>query len=206
MRILKRKIALAKASKTNNKKACTSKTKQQTSFIVENLQTLTTSYITKETNTMRTPKRRNRSSNVILTPETSRATKNIVKNFGKAICTFSSSNLALPYLNCLIEKEGIEIQDFVNYVLNMKGKIDGLFHFRSLLLMGENDTEIVRKCKRIFKEMSEIFIKYFSVNWIFHSKVFHKTAHLKFRYKMLRRIQCPELFTYLNNSKRRTDS
>jgi len=65
------------------------------------------------------------------------------------------------------------------------------------LLPEKNENPMITKFKRLFQVISEIFIKYFSVNWIFDSKVQYKQAHLKFRFKILRRIQNPELFTYL---------
>jgi len=63
----------------------------------------------------------------------------------------------------------------------------------------QEDSKEVAAVKRGFAEVGEVFIKNFSVNWAFHSRVFHKEAHLKFRYKMLRRVRNPELFTYLKD-------
>jgi len=201
MRILKHKIALARASALKKNKAPSQDFDYEFDFGTET-SSIPLSPEIKQVLNEEKPKRRSRASNT-KTTSTSKATKNIVKNFGKAICSFASSDLAVPYLNGLVEKEGIKVQTFISYVLDMKNKIDGLFHFRSLLLLEVNDNEKTIKCKRVFKAISEIFIKYFSVNWIFHSRVFHKSAHLQFRYKMLRRIQCPELFTYLKSSKKK---
>jgi len=126
-----------------------------------------------------------------------RATKNIAKNFGRAICNFSLSSLATPYLIPLLEKEGKILEGFVAFINSIKGKIDGLLNFQSVIMPSDRDSEDVAIYKKVYKLIGEIFIKYFSVNWIFHSKVIHKAAHLKFRFKMLRRIKSPELFTYL---------
>jgi len=68
---------------------------------------------------------------------------------------------------------------------------------RKLLIEEEGDTQLDVVTKAVFKEVSIIFMKYFAVNWIFSGKLVHKTAHLKFRFKMLRRIKNPEYFTYL---------
>ena len=135
-----------------------------------------------------------------LNPEPSLAIKNIVKNFGRAICTFAASKLANPYLVNLAATEGIEIEDFIQYAKGMKEKIVGLNHFRSLLLHEINENPKTAAYKRIFRGISEVFIKYFSVNWIFDSKVQYKQAHLRFRFKILRRIQNPEKFTYLQTN------
>jgi len=143
-------------------------------------------------------RKRNRIPGTLYTPLSSLATKNIVKNYGRAICNFAASPLAVPYLLDLTAKENVRLEDFVKYVLSVKSSINGLSHFRSSLLDKKSDTREVTLYKKIFRGISEIFVKYFSVNWIFHSKVLHKMAHIKFRFKMLRRIQHPELFTYLN--------
>jgi len=129
--------------------------------------------------------------------ESYRATKNIVKNYGRAISAFALSNLAVPYLNNIVEKERISLQQFTEYIRQIKGSIDGLTHFRSTILIEQDDDHHIAAKKRVLMAISEVFIKYFSVNWIYNSRVFHKKAHLKFRFKMLRRIQHPELFTYL---------
>jgi len=126
-----------------------------------------------------------------------RATKNIVKNYGRAISSFALSNLALPYLDVILEREGLSIHRFTQYIRQIKGSIDGLSHFRSTILVGRSDGHQLAANKRAFMALSEVFIKYFSVNWIYNSRVLHKEAHLKFRFKMLRRIHRPDLFTYL---------
>jgi len=54
--------------------------------------------------------------------EPSRAIKNIVKNFGRAICNFAASGLARPYLNDLIKKEEVDIRDFIQYVRGIRKK------------------------------------------------------------------------------------
>jgi len=149
-------------------------------------------------------KKRERIPGFSFTSEASRATKNIVKNYGKAICTFAVSNAALPYLAQILEEQNLTLKDFTEYMNQMKDLIAGLHHFRSVLLIAENNSsELVAK-KKAFIALGEAFIKYFSVNWIYNSRVFHKEAHLKFRFKMLRRIQNPELFTYLKTSSKKS--
>jgi len=182
MRFLKNKIALAVAAL--KKKELEQKSKPASPFLSAK-------------------KKRERIPGFSLTPEASRATKNIVKNYGKAICTFAVSNAALHYLMGILEKEQVCLGDFTNYINQTKDSIDGLHHFRSILLISEKDNaELVAK-KKTFIAIAEIFIKYFSVNWIYNSRVQHKDAHLRFRFKMLRRIQNPELFTYLKSSNRK---
>jgi len=186
MRYLKNKIALAEAMRVQNQASITIQLRKYHAKPLQSPQARS-----------ETQKRR-RVPGVHFTPEASRAIKNIPKNYGKAICNFATSSLAVPYLSVPLENEGVLLEDFVSYVLQIKGKIHGLHHFRSVLLDNQRDSVNVIKYKRLFRIISEVFIKYFSVNWIFNSKIFHKEAHLKFRFKMLRRIQSPELFTYIS--------
>jgi len=149
------------------------------------------------------PQKRNRVAGKNSTPGSLLATKNIAKNYGKAICTFATSHVAVYYLEEIVKKEtAVTIPEFLDYVESTKNQIEGLHHFRSVLLVNESDDEKTTAFKNIFKFICEFFIKYFSVNWIFHSKIKHKEAHLKFRFRMLRRIQSPEQFTYLKDTKK----
>ncbi len=69
--------------------------------------------------------------------------------------------------------------------------------------MKENrDSREMKAFKPMFQYVCEVFLKYFCVNWVFHSKVEDKVKHLKYRGKILRRIQNPELFTYLEEFKK----
>lgn len=130
--------------------------------------------------------------------------KNIVKNYGKALCAFSASDIAIPYLESIVAKRGyqnlIEIPGFVGFIKGQKESVNSIESLRRLLVGNKNDAEEVLAYKIIFKELSTIFLKYFAVNWIFGGKLTHKNAHLKYRFKMLRRIQDPENFTYLKTS------
>jgi len=129
--------------------------------------------------------------------EDGKATKNIAQNFGRAICTFVASAVAEPYLIPLLEKERVTLAEFRNHMNQIKDSIKGLCHFREALLISDKDSFQVQAFKRLFCSIGEIFIKYFSVNWIFNGKMNYRKAYLKYRFKMLRRIQSPELFTYL---------
>ena len=192
MRFLKKKIALAQASLLHHNKQTLQHPPQDKSN-----QTLTD---------QASSKKRRRIPGVSFTPENVRSTKNIAKNFGRAICSFATSHLAIPYLLPLCEEHKVAPEEFVAYVNKIKGCIDGLHKFRSILMINKDDSKEVVTYKEMFKKVGEIFIKNYSVNWIFSGKVQHKEAHLKFRYKMLRRIRCPELFTYIKKNNRRERS
>ena len=126
--------------------------------------------------------------------------KNIVKNFGRAISSFCLSDIALPYLEPLMNHEDIKLPSFQKFISLGKENIDGIASFRTLLLVMEEDNKELRAYKQVLQKMSIVFIKCFSVNWIFSSRLKNKTAHLKSRFKMLRRVKDPEHFTYLKSS------
>jgi len=126
--------------------------------------------------------------------------KNLVKNYGKALCNFASSDIAVPYIKNIIEKNSyreVKMPVFARYIDGKRTQITNIESLRKLLIVEESDDNVMKAYKKIFQEVSIIFLKYFCVNWIFHSKVIQKNAHMKFRFKMLRRVQDPEHFTYL---------
>ncbi len=146
------------------------------------------------------------------TPKIYLQTKNIVTNFGKAIVTFAVSDIALPYLGPIIKKvdhegaEALGVQDFIRFIGNTKANISSIDGFRALILEEETDEKKTVLCKKAFRMIAEVFIKYFSVNWITHGRVTYKMMHLKFRYKMLRRIQNPSQFTYLKGYNKKKEN
>ncbi len=125
--------------------------------------------------------------------------KNVVKNYGKAMCSFAYSDLSEPYITPMIKKERITREGFNEWVQNNKERVDGIVRLRWLLLANPQDEPVVKSYKRVFQKISEIFLKYFCVNWIFSGKLTHRGTHLSLMHKMLRRVKNPELFTYLHN-------
>jgi len=126
--------------------------------------------------------------------------KNIVKNYGKALCAFAASDLSIPYLQDMKKEFSFEIHDFRSYIKDKKETINSIESLRRLLVESAGDSSEVKCYKKLFQKLSIIFLKFFAVNWIYHGKLTHKIAHLKFRFKMLRRIKNPEYFTYLKTS------
>jgi hypothetical protein len=127
------------------------------------------------------------------------STKNIVKNYGNAIIGFGITKVALPYIQDKAEEYGVNVAEFQKFMSTKKDSISGIDSLRSFLMESNKDTEQTRGFKAMFKHLAVVFIKYFSVNWIFNSKIKYKEAHLKFRNRMLRRIMDPEHFTYLKS-------
>jgi len=130
-----------------------------------------------------------------------KATKNIVKNYAKAITNFVLSPISLPYLDPILKEKLVTLDAFLEFIRVAKETIQGIDTFRYFLLIQENDSSEVRAFKEIFKYISITFIKYFSVNWIAHSRLKNKLVYLKYRFKILRRIVNPNSFTYLKRPK-----
>ena len=189
MRILKTKIAISRKLRKEKNRAA--KLKDQ-SPSVSNI----TSPVISPLNPQ--PKKRRRIPGCPVTTPTDRATKNIVKNYGKAICRFACSQVGEPYLEPIVKQFNVKLTDFIRFVSNAKENIESMSSFRNILLIHGEDDEQTSKLKKIFALISEVFIKYFSVNWIFGGRLTYKEIHLKFRFKLLRRIRNPESFTYLS--------
>jgi len=123
--------------------------------------------------------------------------KNIAKNFGRAICSFTVSSTSDDYLIPITEKEGVNLSLFREYIEQRKEEINGIEGFRRLLLVDPADPPDIQQYKRCFQKIAEVFMKYFSVNWIFSGRLSYQMLYLKLRFKILRRIQHPELFTFI---------
>jgi hypothetical protein len=141
--------------------------------------------------------KRNRVSGVPRAKYSDLCVKNAAKNFGRAICNFIVSKLGDPYLTPLVKAKNIEVKKYKSFIANKKNTLDGIDQFRELLLPSEEDSQEIKDFKFLFQQQGEIFIKYFSVNWIFDGRLSYKQEYLKFRHKMLRRIKNPHLFTYI---------
>jgi len=124
------------------------------------------------------------------------STKNIVKNYGRAMINFATSRVAFPYLKNKLKEESLHYNSFKKYLENRKENMDGILSLRNLLLICPEDEQKISSIKKIFQYTCEIFVKYFSANWIYNSKVGDKLSHLKARFKILRRVKDPEHFTY----------
>ena len=145
----------------------------------------------KSVSTKKTPSR------LLQEKKTANSAKNIVKNFGRAMITFAISKLASPYIEKELKIHCIAEKEFIQYLYLRKENMDGISSLRGLLLVEEEDDMTTISIKKVFQWACEVFIKLFSVNWIFNSKLGDKMVHVKARFKILRRIRDPKNFTYL---------
>ena len=184
MRYLKRKVVLKPLSDEENNDTI-SEDQPDKPISKQTIQNFKESKVEKEVTTLYETKKAFTSS------------KNIVKNYGRALTNFALSKTAIPYLLPFLQKEKIELKEFREFISSRKDKINCIVKLRELLLVKKEDTEKIASIRRIFQKISEIFIKFFSVNWIYSSsKLYDKMTHIKCRFKLLRRIRDPENFTY----------
>lgn len=112
---------------------------------------------------------------------------------------FSLTDLARPYRDVLLKSHSIPYENFKQFIIKHKELIDSIGSLRGMILPSDSDEVELQNIKKVFRELSEIFVRDFAVNWIFSSKSNHKETLLKYRFKILRRVQNPTQFTYLKN-------
>jgi hypothetical protein len=130
------------------------------------------------------------------------AMKNIIKNYGRAIANFSASKIAFPYLEKFLKERDVNWEGFIDYALTMRDFIQNIETFRDSMLKNDYEGKQKADYKEVFRISAEIFMKYFSVNWIFSGKMLYKMEYLKLRGNLLRRIKNPGSFTRLKSLKR----
>eukprot|EP00330_Aristerostoma_sp_ATCC50986_P006148 CAMPEP_0114592912 /NCGR_PEP_ID=MMETSP0125-20121206/14616_1 /TAXON_ID=485358 ORGANISM="Aristerostoma sp., Strain ATCC 50986" /NCGR_SAMPLE_ID=MMETSP0125 /ASSEMBLY_ACC=CAM_ASM_000245 /LENGTH=221 /DNA_ID=CAMNT_0001791785 /DNA_START=32 /DNA_END=697 /DNA_ORIENTATION=+ len=135
-----------------------------------------------------------------LTPVQFLFSKNIVRNYSKAICRFILSPVSDEYMCDIIKKDNLQVnaKTFKDYIKLQRKSLDCIPALKKLLIVEEYDDIEMAHTKKLFVEMALIFIKYFSVKWIFNSRLSYKFAYLKFRFSFERRLKNPELFNHMN--------
>jgi len=127
--------------------------------------------------------------------------ENIIKNYGRAMANFALSPLAAPYLKTILPKYGSNLTTFQNFLKKRKRSVNCIKKLREILPSEDSKALPNFAEKLVFQELCIIFLKDFSVNWLFSSKIDNKTTHLNYRFKILRRIKDPDHFTYLKDFK-----
>lgn len=126
--------------------------------------------------------------------------KNILKNYIRALINFALSETSLPFLSKKFQEGGLNPEVFRNLMNSRKTTVNSIKDLRELLLVDKRqDSPEMIVFKQTFKDLSVNFIKFYCVNWVFHSRVSDKITHLNYRFKILRRIRNPEHFTYLES-------
>ena len=126
--------------------------------------------------------------------------KNVVKNYGKAMAAFSLNELALPYLQRSLLEHDVTLEEYNAFIINKKETIDSIGSLRDAMFSNPGfDTPRDMKLKAVFRDMSEIFVRDYALNWIFSCRSQYKSTLLGYRFKILRRVRDPAYFTYLKS-------
>jgi hypothetical protein len=125
------------------------------------------------------------------------ATKNIIKNYGRAIANFILTPLFEPYMIAEPLMKDINWREFRHFVEEVRDNLVNLETFRKIISIDQSDDSKVVAFKKLFVKGAVIFIKYFSVNWIFDSKVVYKQMYLRFRGTLLRGVLDPSKLTLI---------
>ncbi len=124
----------------------------------------------------------------VLTSTFTNPVKNMIINYGKAIFSFAMSDMAKKYIDQHFSNEKIDPTTFKDFLVEIKPRITGYNNFEAVFAVDEKDSEEIALYRRVLRILGVVFVKYFSVNWIFHGKVSHKMVYLKHRFSVLRRI------------------
>lgn len=196
MRFLKKKIQASRTISYRNKKTLINESEEEFSEdSIDSVESIP-SKVKKARTVSRGRKKR-------VSHQEELATKNMIKNYGRAISNFAASDLSVPYIEEDAKMMNINITSFKQYAYSLRDFIKGIEDFRNVLMITHKDSKEQVKYKKLFQISSVIFLKYFCVNWIFSGKISYKMEYLKYRCPLLRRIKEPSSFTYLKSIKLR---
>ncbi|CAK90390.1 unnamed protein product (macronuclear) [Paramecium tetraurelia] len=118
--------------------------------------------------------------------------KNIPKNYCKAIITFAQKNQQL----CLqILGDELKVARFTDFLSNQKKKLLNIRVFSALLQ--QCDDPFQEEFNRTFRIISQIFIKKYAINYIYNSKIVQHNWHIRYRQQIYKGIKNPKSFSHL---------
>ncbi len=120
------------------------------------------------------------------------ATKNIIKNYGRAIANFALSDLFLPYVEEDRLKSQIDWDQFLDFAKTARDAIQNIETLRDSLIIKPEDSENEATFKKLFQKAGELFIKNYSLDWIFSGKLIYKEVYVRARDDLLKKILNPE--------------
>ncbi|CAD8163022.1 unnamed protein product [Paramecium octaurelia] len=120
-------------------------------------------------------------------------TKNITKNFSKAIISYITQNkdIGLRLLDAR------EFEDFMSILKEKKNKMTNIQQLRELWV--DCDNEKLKQFNHTFRIFSQYFLRQQSVAYIYNSRIMNTGWHLKYRYNLLRALREPQNFKYIKD-------
>lgn len=119
-------------------------------------------------------------------------TKNIPKNFGKAIVSFIEKQERLT--QAVVSRfPGLDYAQFILEMRQRRRRINSIADLRALWLEAEN------RFAQPTRILSLIFLKKHSLPYIFHSRVTNYEGHIKYRYRLMEALKDPKNFTSIKS-------
>ncbi|CAD8177053.1 unnamed protein product [Paramecium octaurelia] len=118
--------------------------------------------------------------------------KNIPKNYCKAIITFAQKNQQLCFQ---ILGDELKVARFTDFLSNQKKKLLNIRVFSALLQ--QCDDPFQEEFNRTFRIISQIFIKKYAINYIYNSKIVQHNWHIRYRQQIYKGIRNPKCFSHL---------
>lgn len=119
-------------------------------------------------------------------------TKNIPKNFGKAIVSFIEKQEKLT-MSILQRFPNLDYAQFILEMRQRRRRINSIADLRALWLEAEN------RFAEPTRILSLIFLKKHSLPYIFHSRVTNYEGHIKYRYRLMEALKDPQNFTSIKS-------
>lgn len=112
-------------------------------------------------------------------------TKNIPKNYGKAILTHIQKSTHRT--KKIVSHFGISYPEFMSQVRKNKSRINSIADLRKL--WGEKDPQ--NSLKKCFRVLSHEFMRKHCLMYIFNSRVKNFGTHIKYRHKIMEGVENP---------------
>lgn len=114
-------------------------------------------------------------------------TKNIPKNFGKAIITFILKSK--KQLESFLQSENIKYSELIYFLKPRRKRLHSINELKKIW--------IDEKYGKALRAISESFLKKRSFDHIFNSRITHYGIHIKYRSELRKILKNPEEFHHL---------
>lgn len=113
--------------------------------------------------------------------------KNIPKNYGKAIITFIRKNE--EFTRRVLGHLGLDYAGFMRNLRSLRANLNTISQLRAMWMEEENEFA------RAYRVLSLEYLRKHSLPYIFNSRVENFYKHIKYRYKIIESVSDPTAFT-----------
>ncbi len=113
--------------------------------------------------------------------------KNIPKNYGKAIITFIRKNE--DFTRRVLARLGMEYSAFMRNLRGLRSNLNTISQLRAIWMEEENEFA------KAYRILSIEYLRKHSLEYIFNSRVENFYKHIKYRYKVIESVSDPMAFT-----------